>query len=152
MIDFENRQDVLPISDEDLDIIKMSVEASLELCNIDKEYYVSVSFVDDNEIKNLNRDYRNVDKVTDVLSFPMDEEYDDKIILGDIVINMARVLSQAKEFGHSNRRELSYLCVHSTLHLLGYDHIEEEDRIIMRAKEKEIMDKLKIYRWYFEKF
>ena len=72
MIDFENRQDVLPISDEDLDIIKMSVEASLELCNIDKEYYVSVSFVDDNEIKNLNRDYRNVDKVTDVLSFPMD--------------------------------------------------------------------------------
>ena len=152
MIDFENRQDVLPISDEDLDIIKMSVEASLELCNIDKEYYVSVSFVDDNEIKNLNRDYRNVDKVTDVLSFPMDEEYDDKIILGDIVINMSRVLSQAKEFGHSNRRELSYLCVHSTLHLLGYDHIEEEDRIIMRAKEKEIMDKLKIYRWYFEKF
>ena len=152
MIDFENRQDVLPISDEDLDIIKMSVEASLELCNIYKEYYVSVSFVDDNEIKNLNRDYRNVDKVTDVLSFPMDEEYDDKIILGDIVINMARVLSQAKEFGHSNRRELSYLCVHSTLHLLGYDHIEEEDRIIMRAKEKEIMDKLKIYRWYFEKF
>lgn len=152
MIDFENRQDVLPISDEDLDIIKMSVEASLELCNIDKEYYVSVSFVDDNEIKNLNRDYRNVDKVTDVLSFPMDEEYDDKIILGDIVINMVRVLSQAKEFGHSNRRELSYLCVHSTLHLLGYDHIEEEDRIIMRAKEKEIMDKLKIYRWYFEKF
>lgn len=146
MIDFENRQDVLPISDEDLDIIKMSVEASLELCNIDKEYYVSVSFVDDNEIKNLNRDYRNVDKVTDVLSFPMDEEYDDKIILGDIVINMSRVLSQAKEFGHSNRRELSYLCVHSTLHLLGYDHIEEEDRIIMRAKEKEIMDKLKIYR------
>lgn len=146
MIDFENRQDVLPISDEDLDIIKMSVEASLELCNIDKEYYVSVSFVDDNEIKNLNRDYRNVDKVTDVLSFPMDEEYDDKIILGDIVINMVRVLSQAKEFGHSNRRELSYLCVHSTLHLLGYDHIEEEDRIIMRAKEKEIMDKLKIYR------
>lgn len=146
MIDFENRQDVLPISDEDLDIIKMSVEASLELCNIDKEYYVSVSFVDDNEIKNLNRDYRNVDKVTDVLSFPMDEEYDDKIILGDIVINMTRVLSQAKEFGHSNRRELSYLCVHSTLHLLGYDHIEEEDRIIMRAKEKEIMDKLKIYR------
>lgn len=146
MIDFENRQDVLPISDEDLDIIKMSIEASLELCNIDKEYYVSVSFVDDNEIKNLNRDYRNVDKVTDVLSFPMDEEYDDKIILGDIVINMVRVLSQAKEFGHSNRRELSYLCVHSTLHLLGYDHIEEEDRIIMRAKEKEIMDKLKIYR------
>lgn len=146
MIDFENRQDVLPISDEDLDIIKMSVEASLELCNIDKEYYVSVSFVDDNEIKNLNRDYRNVDKVTDVLSFPMDEEYEDKIILGDIVINMVRVLSQAKEFGHSNRRELSYLCVHSTLHLLGYDHIEEEDRIIMRAKEKEIMDKLKIYR------
>ena len=146
MIDFENRQDVLPISDEDLDIIKMSVEASLELCNIDKEYYVSVSFVDDNEIKNLNRDYRNVDKVTDVLSFPMDEEYEDKIILGDIVLNMARVLSQAKEFGHSNRRELSYLCVHSILHLLGYDHIEEEDRIIMRAKEKEIMDKLKIYR------
>lgn len=146
MIDFENRQDILPISDEDLDIIKMSVEASLELCNIVKEYYVSVSFVDDNEIKNLNRDYRNVDKVTDVLSFPMDEEYEDKIILGDIVINMARVLSQAKEFAHSNRRELSYLCVHSTLHLLGYDHIEEEDRIIMRAKEKEIMDKLKIYR------
>ncbi len=59
---------------------------------------------------------------------------------------MPTLLSQAKEFGHSNRRELSYLCVHSTLHLLGYDHIEEEDRIIMRAKEKEIMDKLKIYR------
>lgn len=146
MIDFDNRQDKLSISDDFYRIIKNSIDQALFSCGIKKEYYVSVSFVDDEEIRILNRDYRNVDRTTDVLSFPMDEEYDDKIILGDIVINMDKVLSQAEEFGHSKERELSYLTVHSTLHLCGYDHIEEEDKKIMRAKEDEIMDKLGIYR------
>ncbi len=146
-IDFDNRQDKLEITNEMYKIVEKSVEASLGALGIEKKAYVSVSFVDGEEIKNLNRDFRGVDRETDVLSFPMEEDFNDQLILGDIVINMERVISQAKEFGHSETRELSYLTVHSTLHLMGYDHIEEEDKKIMRAKEKKIMDMLGIYRW-----
>ena len=123
---------------------------------IDKEgAEVSVSFVTADEIKSLNREYRGVDSVTDVLSFPQFDSVDDLIDmqeetgvaeLGDVVICMERALSQAEEFGHPLKREVIYLFVHSILHLLGYDHMEEEDKKEMRAREEEVMDELGIVR------
>ena len=115
--------------------------------NLDENVEVSVSFVGDDEIRDLNRDYRGVDKSTDVLSFPMDDEFIiESRILGDVIINTRRVLEQAEELGHSKERELSYLTVHSILHLLGYDHMEDEDKKEMREREKLAMKELSIYR------
>ena len=116
---------------------------------------VSVSFVTPEEIQSLNREYRGVDSVTDVLSFPQFDSIDDLIDmqeetgvaeLGDVVICMERALSQAEEFGHPLEREVIYLFVHSILHLLGYDHMEEEDKKVMRAREEEVMTELGIER------
>ena len=116
---------------------------------------VSVSFVTPDEIQSLNREYRGVDSVTDVLSFPQFDSVDDLIDmqeetgvaeLGDVVICMERALSQAEEFGHPLEREVIYLFVHSILHLLGYDHMEEEDKKVMRAREEEVMTELGIER------
>ena len=149
---FDNRQDYVEIDDELLNLIKKSIRAVLDEENIEDSVMVSVSFVDSEEMRNLNRDYRNVDRSTDVLSFPIDDEFMiERRILGDIVINTQRVIEQAKEYGHSEKREFSYLTVHSSLHLLGYDHEEEQDKKVMRSKEKLIMDKLDIHRWLYEK-
>ncbi len=130
------------------DIIQKTIKTCGAIMGLaDEDWEVSVSIVSSEEIKNLNRDYRGVDKVTDVLSFPMDFDMDLPIkMLGDIVINIDKIKSQAIEFNHSEERELSYLTVHSFLHLLGYDHIDEEERLIMRSKEKEIMEVLGISR------
>lgn len=156
--------------------------------------YVSITLTDNVRVRELNNIYRNIDRETDVLSFPMFEkeeiealkkeksyyeniseskqtqtnnnenkdretqtnnEGEDKEIqidncesevLGDIVISIPKVEEQAKEYGHSFERELAYMCTHSFFHLMGYDHIEEDDRIKMRAKEDEILNKLKITR------
>lgn len=144
---FDDRQSDIEITDEMLDVIKKSISEVLREENLDENVEVSISFVGDEEIRELNRDYRGVDKTTDVLSFPMDDEFKiDERILGDVVINTKRVIEQADEFGHSNTRELSYLTVHSILHLLGYDHMEDNEKKEMRGKEKVIMDALKIYR------
>ena len=144
---FDDRQEDIEITNEMLDIVKKSIEEVLKEEDLDDNVQVSISFVGDNEIKELNRDFRGVDSSTDVLSFPMDDEFQiEETMLGDVIINTKRVMEQAEEFGHSNTRELSYLTVHSILHLLGYDHIEEEDKVIMRSKEKAIMKSLEIYR------
>ena len=118
---------------------------------------VSVILTDGENIKKLNKKYRNIDRTTDVLSFPMFEkheidemikhnnwEYND--ILGDMVISIPRVEEQAKEYGHSFLRELSYMVVHSFYHLMGYDHIKEEDKIKMRPKEEYVLNELGITR------
>ena len=108
-------------------------------------------------IRKINKEYRNIDKETDVLSFPMFEkdELDKKIenndfeyedVLGDIVISIEKVKEQAEEYGHSFERELSYMLVHGFYHLMGYDHIEEEDKKIMRPKEEKILKDLEITR------
>lgn len=112
---------------------------------------VSLTFVDGEEIRNLNRDYRGVDSVTDVLSFPMIEDFndiieEDEILLGDVVINMDRVKEQAEEFGHSLEREATYLFVHSICHLLGYDHMEPDEKQEMRTREEEVMNELDLER------
>lgn len=144
---FDDRQEDIEITNDMLDIVKISIVEVLKEEELDENVQVSISFVGDEEIQRLNKDFRGVDSSTDVLSFPMDDEFQiEETMLGDVIINTKRVLEQAKEFGHSNTRELSYLTVHSILHLLGYDHMEDEDKEVMRSKEKSIMDSLKIYR------
>lgn len=144
---FDDRQSDIEITKDMIEIVKKSISEVLKEENLEDNVQVSVSFVGDEEIQQLNRDFRCVDSSTDVLSFPMDDEFKiEETILGDVIINTKRVIEQAKEFGHSNTRELSYLTVHSILHLLGYDHMEEEDKKVMRAKEKDIMKSLEIYR------
>ena len=118
---------------------------------------VTVTLTTPKTIQEINKQYRNIDRATDVLSFPMFEkdELDKKIqendfenedILGDIVVSVEKVNEQAIEYGHSFERELSYMVVHGFYHLMGYDHIEETDKKIMREKEENILRKLDITR------
>lgn len=135
-------------------LIKSAVKATLKYENVDADCEVSVTFVDNEGIRELNREYREKDSATDVLSFPMyDPASGDTPVeglpfdLGDIVISLERAAAQAEEFGHSYKREVAFLSVHSTLHLLGYDHeLSEEDDADMRRRQKEIMEILKITR------
>lgn len=124
--------------------------------------YVSITLTNSEEIERINKQYRNIDRPTDVLSFPMfeKEELEDFIvkssnntdanvqadILGDIVISIPKVYEQAKEYNHSFERELAYMVVHGFYHLMGYDHMEEEDKVHMRAKEEQVLGKLGITR------
>lgn len=129
-----------------------SVSLALELEGISSDRVeVSISFVNLDEIHELNKEYRGVDSPTDVLSFPQferDEEVPSlgPIYLGDVVICTDKAKAQAVEFGHSYERELIYLFTHSILHLLGYDHMEDDEKKEMRLREEEIMDKLGIRR------
>lgn len=131
-------------------LIRRSCHAVLEMEGFDKPCEVSVSFIDNEEIRGLNKEYRSKDEATDVLSFPNSDngEYDFNkdsgcYILGDIVINVARAGEQAERYGHSLRREVSYLTVHSVLHLLGYDHEAGGlDQVRMREKEEAVLSKL----------
>lgn len=112
---------------------------------------ISVTFVSSEQIRALNRDYRHVDKVTDVLSFPQFEDFDHlpenmEICLGDVVICKERAEEQAAEFGHSFEREIIYLFTHSVLHLLGYDHMDDQEKKQMRSREEEVMAALGIER------
>ena len=108
-------------------------EKTRNVLKIDKDYEISIILVDANEIHQINRDYRNIDRPTDVISFALKDSDDEFFIdevdleLGDIFINIEAVVNQAKEYGHSECREISFLCTHGLLHLLGYDHMCEED-------------------------
>lgn len=120
--------------------------------------YISITLTTPQEIRKLNREYRKIDKETDVLSFPMFEKQEiDSIItkkekqkvlevLGDIIISVQKVEEQAKEYGHSFQRELAYMLVHGFYHLMGYDHIEQKDKDIMRPKEEKVLKELRITR------
>ncbi len=144
---FDNRQGIIEITDENMKAIEKAVEVSLKVEKCEGDYEVSVSFVTNEEIRELNRDYRNVDSETDVLSFPMgDEMFEGTIILGDIVLSTERIIEQANDFGHSLEREMLYLTVHSMLHLLGYDHMNAEEKETMRKKEKEVMKELQVFK------
>lgn len=119
-----------------------------EICfqeeQIPAEAEVDLLFVDNETIREMNREYRDKDMATDVLSFPMyeaDEEIDDEeeILFGDIVISLERAQEQCQEYGHSLEREVMYLLVHGLLHLAGYDHMEEEDKKQMRAREEKLL-------------
>lgn len=116
--------------------------------------YVSITLTNPENIRKLNQKYRDVDAETDVLSFPMFEKEEItkikklgyKEALGDIVISIQRVEEQAKEYGHSFERELAYMVVHAFYHLIGEDHIEEKDKLQMRKKEENVLEKLNIIR------
>ena len=134
-------------------LTKCFEEEKLENSNL----YITVTLTNPENIRKINKEYRNIDRATDVLSFPMfeKEELDEKIknndfehedMLGDIVISIEKVEEQAKEYGHSFERELSYMLVHGFYHLMGYDHIKEEDKIKMRPKEEKVLNELKITR------
>ena len=124
---------------------------------INSKLYITITLTNPENIKEINKQYRNIERATDVLSFPMFEkdELEQKIqnedfeypdVLGDIIISIEKVEEQAKEYEHSFERELSYMIVHGFYHLMGYDHIEEEDKKKMRPKEEKILNDLKIKR------
>lgn len=124
---------------------------------LDSKLYISITLTNPENIRKINNEFRNIDRETDVLSFPMFEkqELDEMIknkdfkhedVLGDIVISIKRVEEQAEEYGHSFEREFSYMLVHGFYHLMGYDHIKEEDKLVMRPKEENVLDKLNIKR------
>ena len=135
-------------------IEKCFKEEELENLNL----YISITLTTPTNIRKLNKQYREIDKETDVLSFPMFEKKEiEEIVskqkkmlieetIGDIIISIDRVKEQAKDYGHSFERELSYMIVHGFYHLMGYDHIQEEDKKIMRAKEEKVLNDLKILR------
>ena len=143
--------------------IKEVVDECFRAEGLDKaNIYISITLTNEDEIEKINKQYRNIDKATDVLSFPMFEKEElDKFIkenaentdinmqgdiLGDVVISIPKVYEQAEEYGHSFERELAYMVVHGFYHLMGYDHMEEADKKIMREKEENILSRLGIKR------
>lgn len=166
MIYVDNRQEKIDVDEKLVDLLKNVIEFALKEEEVDVECEVSLLFVDNDEIREINNETRGIDRATDVLSFPM-LDYENKkvfkemyknyefsqsdcdgeeLVLGDVVLSLERALEQSKEFNHSFEREASYLVVHSILHLLGYDHMEEDDKVIMRKREEEILNKLNITR------
>ncbi len=134
------------VKQEQFDLIKKLFLSVVEMENLSGEMEVSVTFVDNEKIRELNKQYRNVDKPTDVLSFPLEDEtdiHDGSMprFFGDIVISIPKAKQQALDYNHSFERELGFLAVHGFLHLLGYDHQTEEQEKIMFQKQKEILDK-----------
>ena len=146
------------IDDDVCKLLNEVVAATLEYENIDIPCYVSITVVEEDEIREINNEHRGIDAVTDVLSFPVvnltDGSFDDnagdyfegRLILGDVVLCSKRAKEQSEEFGHSYQRELGYLTCHSILHLIGYDHEADEEREVMRQKEEAVMDKINLRR------
>ncbi|MBO5733666.1 MAG: rRNA maturation RNase YbeY [Clostridia bacterium] len=157
---WENEQDKIEITDELFDKIKLSIEKALEYEEFTDDCEISLTFVDNDAIREINSNARGKESATDVLSFPMletDEDgtliiYDEdivdgRVLLGDIVISAQRAQEQAEEFGHSLVREMCFLAVHSVLHLLGYDHERSaEEEKIQFEKQDEILNILGITR------
>lgn len=140
---------------EDIEhLIEICTAAALEEEGIDDTAEVSVTLVDNEGIRELNKEHRDIDRETDVLSFPLgdDDGYEvdpdnDAIMLGDIVISLEKAAQQAQEYGHSYRREVAFLITHSLFHLLGYDHVNsEEEEKEMFGKQEKVLEKLGITR------
>lgn len=166
MIYVDNRQNKINITETEINGLKNVINKALIEEEVTIPCEVSLVFVDNLEIKEINNETRGIDRSTDVLSFPM-LDYEDKkvfkecykdfnfditykdgneLVLGDIVLSLERAKEQSIEYNHSFQREASYLVVHSVLHLLGYDHMEEDDKRKMRKREEEILNKLNISR------
>jgi probable rRNA maturation factor len=166
MILIDNRQEKIEFSKENEDVISKLIDYALKEEGVNIEYEISVILIDNAEIRKINKENRDIDSVTDVLSFPMleypekkfykdvypDTKFSDaylddgKLVLGDIALSLETAKEQSDEFGHSFIRECAYLVIHSVLHLLGYDHMEIEDKLIMRKREEEILNKFNINR------
>ena len=146
------------------EVANLTVKGVLSVEKFPEDAYVCITYVSEEEIQSINKEQRDIDSVTDVLSFPMIpwsfpanynelSDFSDikdpqtgEIMLGDVVLCIPKVVSQAKEYGHSKRREFAFLICHSMLHLLGYDHMEENDRILMEEHQNKIMDYINISR------
>lgn len=151
---FSNEQEKLSPPDDIEQLIESCTRAALEEEEICEDAQVSVMLVDNEAIREINREHRNIDSATDVLSFPLgdDESFDTDpetgaILLGDIVISLERAAEQAREYGHSFRREVAFLITHSLFHLLGYDHVDSaEDEKLMFGKQEKVLEALGITR------
>lgn len=149
-LDFEDRQAKLPLTYKLKLLVRRAVEATLDYEQYENPVEVSVTFTDNEGIRDLNRRFRGIDRETDVLSFPLfdydgetDEPPVDELVgmLGDVVISLEQAKKQAEEYGHSFERETAFLTVHSMLHLLGYDHEQGgEEEADMRRRQSEILD------------
>ncbi|WP_019242634.1 MULTISPECIES: rRNA maturation RNase YbeY [Bacillus] len=146
LIDFIDETNA--VEAQDTQLIEQLLQFAAEAEEIKEECEVSITFVDNEAIREINKQYRNKDAATDVISFAMEEMGEDEIevigadmprVLGDIIISVDRTKEQAEEYGHSFHRELGFLALHGFLHLLGYDHIEKEDEIKMFSRQKEIL-------------
>lgn len=166
MIYVDNRQNKIEASEKFIENLKEVIDFALKEEKVLIPSEISMLFVDNEEIREINNETRGIDRATDVLSFPMldyedkkvfkelykDKSFDvtfmdgEELVLGDIVLSLERALEQSKEYNHSFEREASYLVVHSVLHLLGYDHMEDLDKKVMRKREEEILSKLNITR------
>ena len=152
IISLENDQDIIVIPEKLEQLLSDGLNAVAKLHGLGEQEEVDITIVTDDEIHTLNRDYRNVDRATDVLSFALDEDGGEPELvggpevhlLGDIIISAETAARQSEEFGHGLERETVYLAVHGLLHLLGYDHMQEEDKAIMRAKEEEALREIKL--------
>lgn len=153
-ISFLNEQDKFDITDKLKELITLAAKTALDYMGFDRDAEISVMFTDNEGIRVLNVQHRGIDRATDVLSFPMLEydddgemfddpgDIEDELCLGDIVISLERAAEQAEEYGHSFEREVGFLTVHSMLHLLGYDHMTEEEEKEMFGFQKEILAKM----------
>ena len=146
-ITIRNEQEKIKTDKELENLICSVINKTIEEEKFKYEAIVSVTVTDNDNIHKLNAEYRNIDRETDVLSFPVLEfdggeavidsgdMFGGKVILGDIVLSAEKALEQSREYGHSFEREVGFLVCHSTLHLLGYDHINDDERAVMRQKE-----------------
>lgn len=159
IINFENDQEKIALSEYMEKRLHDGLNAVAHLHGLDDMTEVDITIVDDEEIHTLNREYRNVDRPTDVLSFALDEGEEDEPelidgpeehLLGDIIISAETAQRQGEEFGHGLEREIVYLAVHGLLHLLGYDHMTDGDKKIMRAKEEEALREIRLSEEYLE--
>lgn len=152
-IEYSNEQEKLNPPEDFEKLVKDCTRAALEEEEIEDDAEVSVTLVDNARIRELNSEFREIDRETDVLSFPLgdDEGFEvdpdtDAILLGDIVISLEKAKSQSEEYGHSFKREVAFLVTHSLFHLLGYDHITPEEETEMFSKQEKVLTKLGITR------
>ena len=151
---FDDRQKAVKLPTGIRMLLRRTCNAALEYEQFEGPAEINISFVDDEEIKVLNNNFRGIDKSTDVLSFPLADngKYDIDLstgykMLGDVVISVEHAMAQAKEFGHTINREMAYLTVHSVLHILGYDHVNDKiEALHMREHEEAILEKLGLSR------
>lgn len=151
IIVMDDRQKYLEIDDVLMEKIESVMRKCLSDEGVDEDLEISLTFVDDEEIHRINKEFRGVDSPTDVLSFPLftDDEFDveyEEVALGDIVVSTQTAIRQAQEYGHSITREICFLICHSMFHLLGYDHMTDEEADIMEKKQEGVLNSLGITR------
>lgn len=159
-ISIENEQNTAEIGESQIKLLERTALACLTSENIPIGCEINITISDDNDIRRINREFRKLDRSTDVLSFPLVHMHNGRILsaegdidpdkgllmLGDIVISIETAISQARQFGHSLERELAFLTSHGVFHLLGYDHMEKEEENVMMSKQEAILDRLGLKR------